>query len=376
VSAQTQTTSSDPAILQALKNVGSLAVFAAAPVAVLATMLAVGLDPGPLSHDFHYELYPEAQALIDGRNPFPRADFDPLGTMPNLIWPPVAAFLVSPLTALPLAAADVAIALVGLACFAAALWLVGVRDWRVYGTFALWPQVAGEMRVSHLTPAIAVLLAVAWRYRHSDARTGAAIGAAVALKLFVWPLAFWLAVNRRARACALAVALALSSLLLVLPYTGLDAYFRALTELGRTFDQDSYTVFGLLAQLGLSDGVARLVTFVAGSALLVGVWRYRSFTLAVGASLVLSPIVWLDYFAVLAVPLAVVRPRLSPIWLVPLLTWGAAGSGFGIGESVETARVLGCMLIVLAVAFHGERARMPRGIVPGNRPGQALAVSP
>ncbi len=51
-----------------------------------------------------------------------------------------------------------------------------------------------------------------------------------------------------------------------------------------------------------------------GLALLAGVWRYRSFALAIAASLVLSPIVWLDYFALAAVPLAIARPRLSWIW--------------------------------------------------------------
>ena len=44
--------------------------------------------------------------------------------------------------------------LIGLACFALSLWLIGVRDWRIYGVVALWPQFVGEMRVSHLTPVI------------------------------------------------------------------------------------------------------------------------------------------------------------------------------------------------------------------------------
>jgi hypothetical protein len=341
-------------IVRAFRTVGSLAAFAVAPVVVLVTMLEVGLDPGPLSHDFHYELYPEAQALLDGRNPFPASDFDPLGPAPNLIWPPLAAFLVSPLTLLPLATADVVMALLGLVCFAAALWVVGVRDWRVYGAFALWPQVAGEMRVSHLTPVIALLLAVAWRYRGSEVRTGVAIGASIALKLFVLPLAVWLAARRRAGAFGIAVGIGLTSLLLVLPFTGLDTYFDALTTLGRTFDQDSYTLFGLLAQLGLPDEIARIATLAVGGAMLAGVWRYRSFTLAVAASLVLSPIVWLDYFAVLGIPLAAFRPRLSVIWFVPLVTWGAAGSGIGIGDPFDVIRVLVSFAVVVVVALRHE----------------------
>ena len=46
---------------------------------------------------------------------------------------------------------------------------------------------------------------------------------------------------------------------------------------------------------------------VIGAALLVGCWRRASLGLAVAAALALSPIVWLDYYAVAAIPLAVVR---------------------------------------------------------------------
>ena len=70
----------------------------------------------------------------------------------------------SPLTLLPVGAADLVMVVLGLACFALALWLVGVSDWRVYGVVAMWPQIAGEMRVSHLTPPLCLLVALAWRY--------------------------------------------------------------------------------------------------------------------------------------------------------------------------------------------------------------------
>ena len=94
------------------------------------------------------------------------------------MWPPLAALLVSPLTLLPPTVADVAIGLLGLACIGAALWLVGVRDWRVYGATVLWPQVIGEIRISHLTPLLCLLAAIVWRYRDSTVRPGLALGLA------------------------------------------------------------------------------------------------------------------------------------------------------------------------------------------------------
>jgi hypothetical protein len=337
----------------ALRRAGEVIGLGVIPVAVLVVVFVVGMRPGPISGDFHHELYPEAKLLLRGENPFPANDAVVGGA--NFVWPPVAAFLVSPLTALPPGAADIVMVAIGLACFALALWLVGVRDWRVFGAVALWPEVAGEMRVSHLTPVIALLLAGAWRWRDSKGAPGALVGLAVAIKFFVWPLAVWLAASRRWRDSALAVLIAGASLLLVLPYTSLQDYAHALSRVGEVFDHDSYSVLGLLVQAGASDSVARAGSVVVGVALLAAVWRYESFALAVGAALVLSPIAWLDYFALAALPLAIVRPRLSPIWFLPLLTWGLQGAGMGIGDVPSTVRLLLIFAVVLGVAFKAER---------------------
>ena len=110
-------------------------VFAVLPVLTLATMLAVGLSDDSLSADFHHEIYPQAKQILEGHNPYPPPDFDPtVGA--NFIWPPLVVYLLAPLTLLPLGAADVVMLVLGLACIAASLWIVGLRDWRVYGLVA------------------------------------------------------------------------------------------------------------------------------------------------------------------------------------------------------------------------------------------------
>ncbi len=266
--------------------------------------------------------------------------------------------------------ADVLIAGLGLACFGLGLWLVSVRDWRVYGVFCLWPQVVGEMRVAHLTPALVLLAAIAWRTRGARGAPGAAIGLATSVKFLMWPLLVWLAATRRVRDVIVAAAVVLASLLLVLPFTDLDAYVRTLARLSRAFNQDSYTVFGLLVQAGAPESAARATTFVIGGAILVATWRYRSFTLAIAAALALSPIAWLDYFALAAVPLAVYRPRLSWVWFLPLATWGLQGAGFGIGDVWHTVRLLVVFAVVLGVtsSTNGlQRASLPT--TPGERSG-------
>ena len=324
------------------------------PVAVVIGMFVTAHSTDSLAADFHNELYPEAKMLLDWRDPFPGPDAE-LQYGHNLIWPPLAAFLVAPLTVLSPGAADWAIAVVGLACFMFSLRIVGVRDWRVYGAFAMWPSVIGEIRVSHLTPLLCLLLALAWRYRDIRGAPGLAVGLAGAVKFFLWPLCVWLAAIGKLRETLLAAVVAGVSLLFVLPFTGLHEYLRTLIELGKDFDQDSYSPFGLLMQVGAPETFARVVTWAIGLALLVACWRRASLGLAVAAALVLSPIVWLDYYAVAAIPLAVVRPRFTWVWLAPIATWGLLSAGVGAGNGWGSARVLIVFGVVFAVIVRGER---------------------
>jgi hypothetical protein len=347
-------------VTAALRRIAPVLFLAVLPALAAVAMVVSAYSSDTLAIDFHRELYPESKELLAGRNPFPPEDHD-FYRYPNFIWPPLAAYLAAPLTLLPVDTADVVIAVLGLAAFMATLRVIGVRDWRVYGAFALWPQVIGEVRVSHLTPFLCLLVAVAWRYRNATGISGLAIGLAGALKFFLWPVGLWLAAIGRAREMLIAAAFAGASLLLVLPFTGLDDYIGALLELGRAFDQDSYSLFGLLYQLGIDETPARVVTMAAGAALLLAMWRTGSLGLAIAAALVLSPIVWLDFYALAAIPLAIARPHLSAVWFVPLVTWGLPSSGIGAGTAWGVTRALLAFTIVFAVAVRAERNPSPDG---------------
>ena len=333
----------EPGTVEALRRVAPFLLFAVAPLVVACAMFAVAIVEGPLAWDFHNELYPQAEALVAGENPYPEA-----------LWPPYAALLAAPFTALEPDAADIVFAAVGVACFLAALAVVGVRDWRVYGVALLWPSVIGEIRLSHLTPVLCLLVALAWRHRSSASRGGTALGVAVGLKFFLWPLVLWLAATRRYAAAAVASAVAVTSLLLVVPFAPLDDYLRGVARTGREFDDHAYSLFALLIRLGVADVVARIAAVAVGGGLLVLTWRRRSLALATAAALVLSPIVWLDFFALAAIPLAIVRPRLSPVWFLPLATWGLPSSGIATDAVLGVGRVLLVFALVSFVAVRSE----------------------
>ena len=109
------------------------------------------------------------------------------------------------------------------ACVLAALWIVGVRDWRCHALAVTSPVVVHGLYYGNLT----ILLLCRWPSR-GDTGTGPggglAVGVAVAAKLFVWPLVVWLLLTRRFRAAVWAIA---SAVVLVLgpgPLIGFEGF--------------------------------------------------------------------------------------------------------------------------------------------------------
>lgn len=325
----------------------------AVPIAAVVTMFAIAHSTRTIGADFHNEIYPQAKLMLSGENPYPPPGSD-LTDGSNFVWPPVAVFVAAPLTLLAPDSADAVAAGLELAAFLAALWLVGVRDWRVFGAGLLWPQVLGEIRVAHYSLILCLLVAVAWRMRARNLMPGLAIGAAIAVKFFVWPLVLWLAALRRYRDAALAAVLGAASLLLVLPFTSPIAYLRMLRELGAAYNQDSYSPYGLAVQAGAPSIAGSALTLVLGLGLLGLAFRRRSFALVIGSALVLSPIAWLDYYALLALPLAIAAPTFRPIWLLPLVTWGMPSAGPGVGDALHSLRLLGPFAVLLWYVTRAE----------------------
>jgi hypothetical protein len=112
-------------------------------------------------------------------------------------------------------------------------------------------------------------------------------------------------------------------------FDGLRQYPHNIAHVGKLEEARSYSPFSLLRTVGMTSGSARMALVwltIAAFGLIILAARTqdgdrRAFVAAISASLVLSPIVWVHYFVLLFVVIALYRPRLSPAWLIPFLYW-------------------------------------------------------
>jgi alpha-1,2-mannosyltransferase len=338
----------------ALKRVMPYVLFGLLPLLTL-VLFAVDLRTN-FGTDFRHELYPEAKLILEGKDPFPGIHAD-LSRGTNRIFPIPGALLVAPLTALGVGPASFVFGGILLLALASTVWIVGVTDWRVYGLVALWPASHAAIQTGNLTIILGLLVAVAWRCRNRRYSPGLAIGVAIALKLFLWPLLVWLVAVRAYRSAALGVILGITGgFLAVLPFASLTHFVQLENRLGHVFGPMSYNLVGLLVKSGAASYTpATAIADAVGLIVLVIAYRRRSLPLAVSASLILSPIVWLHYFVLLLVPIAIRRPALAGAWFIPLLLWPCSGTA---NEIREWQIVLAVSVLAL-VSVINERDPVP-----------------
>lgn len=279
--------------------------------------------------DFHYAFWPAARHVLEGTSPYPSVvDFDRL----PFVYPAPAAVMLAPFGLLPQPLADGLFTLLLGTAAALALRLCRVRDWRCYGVALLWAPVFSAIQAANVTLLLALGLAFLWRVRDRTIAAGAVAAILVAVKIFLWPIVVWLAVRRGLRSAAWSVLLTAAITITgwsVIGFAGFADYPHLVRLVERIEAPRSYSLAALAMLVGLGHVAAMIVTFVVGGGVLIAsvvlgkreVDGRRSFALAVAATILLSPVVWLHYFALLLVPMAILRPRFGPIWLLPLLLW-------------------------------------------------------
>lgn len=322
-----------PGLIGALRQVRDPLLLLVVPVTIAILAIVLGYLPQwPIGFDFRGTLWEPARAFLNGTVIYPEATREAVLTGNPAVYPPVFILVSVPFALLPVAAAAWVWFCVLAASVVAALWLLGVRDWRCHVLAIASPVVVHGLFYGNLTIALVILVALAWRFRDAALVAGLAVGAAIAAKLFAWPLIAWLLLTRRFRAAAWAAA---SCVVLVvgawalIGFDGLADYPTLLRTVQDVYAIRSISVSTVAGALGASQAVAVAAAAAAGLVLLaLAAWTVsradgerRAFALVVCACIVASPIVWPNYMALLFIPIAVTWPGLAPCWFFGYAVW-------------------------------------------------------
>ena len=322
--------------------------------------VALSAADGLLGWDVRFAYLPAAHAILHGNSPYPGLHDPILLDQKGYVYPPQLALVLIPFSWLPVAVVGLLASVASAACVAGTLWILRVRDWRCYAVAFLWmPSMSGVL-LANLSLPLAFAAAIAWRYRDRAWPTAASIGLAVSAKLFLWPLLVWTAATRRLRATVLAVVLGLTTTLTawaVIGFEGLTGYPALLRRLNEIQAANSYSFVGISSSLGLGSGAGDVLALAVGLLLLAACVRFgrkgddlRSFTCAIAATLALSPIVWVHYLVLLLPPVALARPRLSPLWFAPLVVWLSPRPGYPVGYETFVPAIVAAVVLVFLLA--------------------------
>lgn len=359
----------EPAAPSPARQMLSWMLLGVLPLALVCAF-TIGVIGDHFAFDFH-TFWTAGGRVLDGQSPYPRpavvAHAHPAaGDYEYFVYPPPFALAIVPLSALPFGVAAVLYTVGLLAALAGALAILDVRDWRCYGAAFAAVPVLSALRLGAATPVLVLLAAVAWRYRDRWPAVGAAVGGAVTIKLFVWPLLLWLLLTRRWKAATAAIGGGLAVTAVswgALGFKALGSYPDLLRSLSRAEASESYSLVAVAYRLHLPDPqLSWLALAVPLSLVLIASCLrspstreldHASFVTTIGLALLLTPILWLNYFALLIVAVAVREKTFSVYWILPLAFWASPFAEPGEHPLWQLALVLAPALVGI------ERARRP-----------------
>jgi hypothetical protein len=140
-------------------------------------------------------------------------------------------------------------------------------------------------------------------------------------------------------------------------FAGVVEYEGLLRRLSERMDEFGYSVYAIAHDLGAGDVLAKALWLAVALGLLAASYAVarrgderRAFVLGVAAIIACSPIVWLHYFALLVVVVAVAQPKLGVAWFVPFLMFGA--EEIANGSPFQTASTVAAAALTVAVSLY------------------------
>lgn len=343
------------------------------------------VDNGRNGSDFT-QMWDSGRAILHGVSPYPAVDSLPRVAdrafsrdYTPFYYPAPTAFAMVPFALLPFPLASVLFLGLNLSAVVLAFRLLGVVDWRCYLFAFLSAPVFQACGIATLSPLLLLGVAAAWRYRNRALILGTVVAAVFLAKLFLWPLFVWLARTRRFRAAAVGLALGAAAAIAswaLIGFGSLLEYPHLLSRLTQLFGPKGYSLFALERGLGMPGQPAELAQLAVGVvALLIACFFVpssrtnsdrRLLTATLGVSLLATPILWPHYLILLFAPIALARPRLSPLWLTPLLFWvdTAPWSG-GRVQWIVPVQLLSALIVGRALQRRVIRAQTSHAGVTG-----------
>ena len=351
------------------RTMSTAVVVAAAAISLVALLSIAGSDE--LGWDFRYTYLRAAELVRNGESPYPPLDDAVLGSGTAYVYPPQLAVVLAPLTVFPADLVVWSAFAASVAALVGALALLGVRDARCYAAVLVWGSTSSALEMTNLSVFLVLAFALAWRFRDTIWPLAATVGLVVSTKLFGWPLLVWAVATRRYRAAVGAIVFGVAVTFCawaVIGFADLTRYPELLRRFSEVQGQEkSYSIVAATVALGYDPSVGQGLAAIVGSALLAAAVYYgrwarddvRCFAAAVGATLAFTPVLWLHFFVLLVVPLAIARPRFSAIWLLPSVLWLCPrdGNGHGLEPLLPLTVAVVLLGVVLARTDEGRHGR-------------------
>jgi alpha-1,2-mannosyltransferase len=321
-------------VLNAAAGIGSILLWYVLPATLLAAVLASAIGDGSFAVDHHVNYWQAGRDVLAGDSPYLATERE-IAEGDAFAYPAVAATLFAVIALAPQAVGDVLAVAVAVGAVVVALRAFDVRDPRVYGAVFLWPPVLVMVQTGNITSILVGGVAVVWSRRDHPAVAGALLGLLIAVKLLLWPLVVWLVATRRYRAAVIsgATAAVLSAAAWsLIGWNELHAYRDLAGRILDVWEIEAYSVAALGLRAGIDAvtvnvGLAGVAVLACGACLISSrrLGDRGLYIAAVAIALLLSPVAWMHYFALLIAVVALIRKHLGWIWLVPVLMWAGPG---------------------------------------------------
>lgn len=335
-------------------------LFIALPL-LLSAGLTIGLIHGhDMAFDFGREYLPAVHRWLHGQNPYVPSH---QSVAAGIAFPytALALLMLIPLAVLPSALSGAIFVLLAAGAAVLTLWVLGARDWRLYGLLFLWPPVVTGWTTGNFTLFAILAVAVAWQYRlDHPIVAGMCLALSCSLKPFLWPIGilFLTVGSYRLVTYALGIGTIMNlAAFMVVGFDRLGAYVHDSTVVSDHFIGSSYGAGSVALHFGASRSMAWAITFASAAFVaLVGVLLSRRRGRSGAPALVLatflaSPVLWMHYFALLLLPLVTMRPRVCWVWLIGLCLWACP---LGSPTPLENLIAM-CVVCVQMVAISSGR---------------------